>query len=706
MASMYIPIVCRIVYCDTRLILLFNGRTRQLTLAHYVYYVGPDRLLKLRPYLKVQRPRYADNIWSDIHHHSLCRSDQYFVGKSRSDAHLFALPIKRGRPYIIRPHNAQRIADHAGDRSTLHARKHPASGQRFSAMGVWCLQKAECTSHPGYYEHAFYHLHQRQWYPTGPTTSSTSDDAILEANGRAATCAVADVDMPAGQLIVQRWQSTTDHVATRCTYDKRLVLPDSMAASEIGHVMLGKVDMARFIVTASTSDNLFAALIEPSADTATSSDDAGDGGIAMPRWSLLLDGAFETEGHYVSGRRFYVVDGQQRRYRIYDIATGDCIYDARMAGERHWRLHVHLFDDAYAVLVGEQGDTPHADEHHPYSHRVLWKDSAHLRRWLLCRLSSPAITMQLPNVPPDQPCSPLHNIYDCRGSAHFFIFVAFMLAAVSVVLVAALYVFWRRWQGGIFAGLYRHVDGYRIPNPIDAFLVCIMAGIFEALRMFVPTTAPLFWISSAFFLQLVLCNLALSAWLGWARDHGLLQAVVAATKAVALSIAASITIMVLVNGYYCLGFYRILRTHVDLIDGSRRYINSQRSVARRYRNIFLAVTLLLLLGTFLGLAFGMILQQIHQSLALSVALSMLPYAVVEPTLMLAIVYNIWQTSRVQIQRNWKGTHMLADDVRQHATGQTIASGMTLTLAWQTFMTHDEGATHSATDSRMSSTHGE
>ncbi|KAI8049029.1 hypothetical protein BDF22DRAFT_700833 [Syncephalis plumigaleata] len=234
-------------------------------------------------------------------------------------------------------------------------------------------------------------------------------------------------------------------------------------------------------------------------------------------------------------------------------------------------------------------------------------------------------------------------------------------------------------------------------------------GTWDKLRIFVPRTALLFWMSCGFFTQMVVVNVGIGVWLGWTKDHGLQRMASIAEKTEALCMAASILAILVVNIYYCFGFYRILYTLASLTGNyqSQTGITSQMSAARRYRNIFLTVVILFSISSCFAIFIGIFSQQINHNTIASMIVSLLQFSILYPIFGLTVLYNIWQTSRLQMRRSNRNRRDLSD-TREHnniltttttATATTTtnmqqtfstATDKTPTLVWQTFIAGHEG----------------
>ncbi|KAI9595979.1 hypothetical protein BDF19DRAFT_439225 [Syncephalis fuscata] len=351
-------------------------------------------------------------------------------------------------------------------------------------------------------------------------------------------------------------------------------------------------------------------------------------------------------------------------------------------------------------------------------------------------------------------------------------------------------VLYYRWRYGLFGGLYRRINNYWIPVPIDSFMICIIMGEFiratkhtlvlldwpksmlfrdtmnmvvtvldalgvamltvgiishipstftqrtqhypmasaaqgyseSYLRILVPSTKYLFWISLCFFIQMVVINVSMGALVGWAKDHGVKSIASTAEKMEALCMAISILTIVIINCYYCYGFYRVLHAHVNKLQYS---CSGRRDAARCYRNIFLAVAILFSASSLFAIMIGVFDRQIRSRTDLRIIIAVLQFSVVYPILALAILYNIWRTSQLQVHRNAvttlatgssKSPGPLLNGKQDYPTGTTAmtvtdiagdCSGvMEPTLVWQTFISGNAPTNHDVTYLNYSTRAGE
>ncbi|RKP05229.1 hypothetical protein THASP1DRAFT_32933, partial [Thamnocephalis sphaerospora] len=253
-------------------------------------------------------------------------------------------------------------------------------------------------------------------------------------------------------------------------------------------------------------------------------------------------------------------------------------------------------------------------------------------------------------------CNPMTNVYDCERSATFFwlVVIAHIMNALGIIIGA--YVIWYRRKKGIAKGLfYRAGDYCWLPNPIDSLVIVgtaatvirlihftmiltdwpksftvrnlimvftitmpiqaillFIAGIiahipssfirssrvkqenYGAVYMVVPGSKKLSWAIIVFALAYSVVDQPMSIWMGISEDTGRFdQYELAYTIAIGFS---SIYLAVLgsVSVYYWLGFRRIMRHLIDLLEERNKDTEenkAQQVAATRFLTIFRYLTL-------------------------------------------------------------------------------------------------------------------
>ncbi|RKP23394.1 hypothetical protein SYNPS1DRAFT_24548 [Syncephalis pseudoplumigaleata] len=285
----------------------------------------------------------------------------------------------------------------------------------------------------------------------------------------------------------------------------------------------------------------------------------------------------------------------------------------------------------------------------------------------------------------DTLCHTSTNIYDCDGSDTFFFSTLLCVAAEAVSTLVGCGVLFYRWRKRLSVKVFRRIDGYWMPVPMDSLLVVILlAGIFRlvhyvlilldrpnswaarelahtvilaqtlfpqvlftmgivtslppmlirqsvqrglpfsrrpvrgyrsndtlreaapplppqqhqhqdsqelltsAAKLYVPSIAVIFWVGVCFSAYLYLANGAFAVWSGLSEDANDAAASLVAGSVWSASMCITMSVLLVVNSYYCYGVYRILHRHL-----SRPYVHEQRDdemdVVSRLRSIFLAL---------------------------------------------------------------------------------------------------------------------
>ncbi|KAI9590960.1 hypothetical protein BDF19DRAFT_457246 [Syncephalis fuscata] len=294
-------------------------------------------------------------------------------------------------------------------------------------------------------------------------------------------------------------------------------------------------------------------------------------------------------------------------------------------------------------------------------------------------------------------CTPHINLYDCAGHIPLSYAAAVCATVSSLTFLFGLVVILYRWHHGILTELFRRVNGYWIPVPLDILIVvicpvealrCIMyilvlldwpksmvfrnvlgmavlillvfavtlfvSGIIAHIppvftrtswskskiavtcggpcKLFVPSTRVVYWTTVVFCTLILLLGFCTSAIVGWGEEHGLAAVAKNAHKGVAFTLAISILIMFIVNGYYSYGFYKILCSHVERSSSQGLVNGAEIDAARRFRNI------------------DVLSEQISRILWWNVTFSVIRYGVFFPGIQWILYYNIFQSSQVRVHR--------------------------------------------------------
>ncbi|KAI8058353.1 hypothetical protein BDF22DRAFT_665232 [Syncephalis plumigaleata] len=341
--------------------------------------------------------------------------------------------------------------------------------------------------------------------------------------------------------------------------------------------------------------------------------------------------------------------------------------------------------------------------------------------------------MKVAQLPSDVLCTPHIDLHDCAGSTPLT-YVAIVCASMSTLtFLLGATVIGYRWRHGILTALFRRIDGYWIPIPLDILiaiscpvealraimyllvmldwpksmifrniisisvlilmvfgLTLFVSGIIAHIppmfartthatgrttmtnhhthdndtanhRIFVPSIPVLFWITVIFCTQMLALTIGSSAVIGWSIERNLGSIGRIAHRVEAFSLAVSILVMFVVNGYYSYGFYRILTLHV------KRSINQGMSdldeldAARRFRNMFLAVIAACILGVVFAILSDVLMKQISRILWWNATFSIMRYGVVFPGIQWLFYYNVFQSSRARVRR----TTLRTNGTRSH-----------------------------------------
>ncbi|KAI9598332.1 hypothetical protein BDF19DRAFT_432145 [Syncephalis fuscata] len=164
----------------------------------------------------------------------------------------------------------------------------------------------------------------------------------------------------------------------------------------------------------------------------------------------------------------------------------------------------------------------------------------------------------------------------------------------------------------------------------------------------VPSTKILFWSSLLFSLQMIVGNIAIGIWHEWTAENGSSDNEFIIEKIGSVWITIFILVIMVINGYYCHKFYRLLQSHVYK---QKSNAEDQKNAARCYRNIFLALVVMFLLFICCHVVISLMNNWLYKRKTLYSAVVSSYYSTIHPVFGLIILYNIWQTTRLKVKRN-------------------------------------------------------
>ncbi|KAI8052113.1 hypothetical protein BDF22DRAFT_689985 [Syncephalis plumigaleata] len=250
--------------------------------------------------------------------------------------------------------------------------------------------------------------------------------------------------------------------------------------------------------------------------------------------------------------------------------------------------------------------------------------------------------------------------YECGNIHVLYNLSVATLVITTITLVLALSIIIYRWYYGLFTSLFRRIDGYWMPKPVDILLVgwctekllrtCVytidvlgakedspisrqilyliattllrlamvhfVVGIITYIpstrrgvnyslqsasiyrhstaarfsyQLCVPSTRVLHWTNVVYSAFWVLFTLVVGINITIYHVQRNTDAAITANRILADASHINFSVILLVSGYYCFGFYRIMRAHACHASSLRMVKSEEAVAARNFRNIFLGI---------------------------------------------------------------------------------------------------------------------
>ncbi|KAI9595993.1 hypothetical protein BDF19DRAFT_439301 [Syncephalis fuscata] len=213
--------------------------------------------------------------------------------------------------------------------------------------------------------------------------------------------------------------------------------------------------------------------------------------------------------------------------------------------------------------------------------------------------------------------------------------------------------------------------------------------------IYVPSTRAIYWTSIGFSAACILFAIGIIACLIISNDmkQKTISAIADRLLVVIVGIVSSISM--LVCGYYCYGFYRIIKTYLG------------KNAARYFRNIFLAVLLTFFAAFVYTILIALLKNKIVETSWGQAFTALVQDVVIYPTMQCTVFYNAFMSSKAQVQRQRVRTttslrpESFAPVANQFSSGCDFDSGINswnpnertgdTTLLWYSFATRNSPA---------------